>query len=39
MVLAVCGGNEVSASLLTGAFDTTIYTITYTPTTSGEPVE
>lgn len=33
------GGMDGATATITGAFDTTVYTVTYTPTTGGEPVE
>ena len=33
------GGMDGATATITGAFDTTVYMVTYTPTTGGEPVE
>lgn len=33
------GGMNGAKATITGAFDTTVYMVTYTPTTGGEPVE
>lgn len=33
------GGMDGATATITGAFDTTVYTVSYTPTTGGEPVE
>ena len=33
------GGMNGATATITGTFDTTVYTVSYTPTTDGEPVE
>lgn len=33
------GGMDGAVATITGAFDTTAYMVSYTPTTGGEPVE